>query len=118
MNRIRLYLVLVSTCFGLALSENPLAADIAAGRVTSTRCAVCHGSYGEGVGIPESCIACIDSDTFKKHLHDFKDGKRRNYMMQKFVADLSDEDIENLAAYYASKAELISNESKSSRQIK
>lgn len=37
-----------------------------------------------------------------KSLNDFKSGARKNEMMDLMVANLTDADIENLAAYYES----------------
>jgi len=87
-------------------------ADIEAGRVVSTQCAICHGSDGEGIGVPKSCISCLDPKTFAKHIRDFQNGKRRNYMMEIIAKKLSDKDIKNLAAYYSTiheKAEKLSS---------
>jgi cytochrome c553 len=38
-----------------------------------------------------------------KQLHEFKSGKRKNAIMQGMAAALSDDDIRNVAAFYASK---------------
>ena len=103
MNKRRLYLSLISMSFILLISSGVYAADVEAGRVSATQCAVCHGAEGEGNGIPESKIAGMDIETFKKHLFDFKSGSRKNFMMERFAKRLSDQDIENLAAYFAPK---------------
>jgi len=41
-------------------------------------------------------------DYLVKSLHDYKSGARRNEMMTVMAGELSDDDIANLAAYYAS----------------
>ena len=87
----------------LLVSGEANAVDVEAGRVLATRCAVCHGVDGEGVGIPKSRIAGKEVHEFIELINDFKTGERRNYMMEKFTKNLSEEDIENLAAFYASK---------------
>lgn len=84
-------------------SSDAKAADVEAGRVISTRCAVCHGQDGEGNGVPKSKLAGMDVERFKKCVNEYKNGVRRNVMMERFTRDLNDQDIENLAAYYASK---------------
>lgn len=94
---------LISLGILLPLSSGAFAADIKAGKVTATRCAVCHGINGEGNGVPKSKISGMGVERFKKHIDDFKSGARRNYMMEKFVKKLSPQDIENLAAYFATK---------------
>ena len=84
-------------------SNGVKAADIEAGRIKSTQCAICHGDEGKGNGAPKSCIAGMDKEEFIKHLQDFKKGIRKNVWMERFARKLSDKDIENLAAYYATK---------------
>jgi cytochrome c553 len=79
------------------------AADIHAGKVKSTQCAICHGEDGEGNGAPKSKISGMDIDRFIKLVNDYKSGACKNVMMERFTKKLSDEDIENLAAYYATK---------------
>jgi cytochrome c553 len=85
------------------ISNNAHTADIEAGRIKATQCAICHGIDGEGNGIPQAKISGMDVETFKQHIHDFQSGARKNVMMQRFVEKLSEQDIENLAAYFASK---------------
>lgn len=103
MNKTRVHFSLISMSLLLLTSYGAYAADVIAGKVAATQCAICHGVYGEGNGIPGSNIAGMDADKFKKHLRDFKSGTRKNVMMERFVKRLSDQDIENLAAYYAPK---------------
>ncbi|MEJ2179953.1 MAG: c-type cytochrome, partial [Gammaproteobacteria bacterium] len=87
----------------LLISEGTYAIDVEAGRVVSTRCAVCHGIDGEGHGIPKSKISGMDVDEFIRLINLYKSSVRRNYMMESYTKDLSKEDIENLSAYYATK---------------
>ena len=101
MNKAELVFGIISIALCLLISSATYAADVEAGRVVSTQCAICHGPSGEGNGLPKSCIACIDADTFIKYIHEFQTGSRKNYMMEMFAKRLSEEDIENLAAYYA-----------------
>ena len=103
MNKTRLYIILVSMSFLLPISSGAIAADVDAGRVAATQCAICHGLEGEGNGAPKSKISGMDVDIFKKRLNDYKCGERKNVMMEKFTKTLTDQDIENLAAYYATK---------------
>ena len=103
MNKIRVHFSIISMSLLLLTSSGAFAADASAGRVAATQCAMCHGVNGEGNGIPGSSIAGMDADLFIKHLRDFKSGTRRNVMMERFANRLSDQDIENLAAYFAPK---------------
>lgn len=101
MNTLSFFFISISISLFLLISNGALAADIEAGRVAATQCAMCHGADGNGNGIPGSAIAGMKAEVFKKHLLEFKNGTRRNYMMEMFVDRLSDEDFDNLAAYYA-----------------
>ena len=103
MNKTRAHFGLICMSLLLLASSRAYAADVSAGEVTATQCAICHGVNGEGNGIPGSSIAGMDADTFKKHLHDFKSGTRKNVMMERFAKRLSEQDIENLAAFFASR---------------
>lgn len=103
MHKTRLSLSLIATILLLLISSAVCAADIKAGKREATQCLICHGDNGEGNGAPKSKIAGMDVDTFTKHLHDFKSGTRKNMMMERFAKRLTDRDIENLAAYFATK---------------
>ncbi|MFQ5773648.1 MAG: c-type cytochrome [Kiloniellaceae bacterium] len=66
-----------------------------------TKCAGCHGADGLGVGnFPP--LAGKEAEYLAKQLHDFKTGARRNPIMNTIAKPLSDREIADLAAYYAS----------------
>ena len=67
----------------------------------SARCAGCHGADGLGVGTFPA-LAGKDADYLAKALHDYKSGARANPMMSTIAKSLSDQDIADLAAHYAS----------------
>jgi cytochrome c553 len=67
----------------------------------SARCAGCHGADGLGVGTFPA-LAGKDADYLAKSLQDFKSGARVNPMMNTIAKSLSDQDIADLAAHYAS----------------
>ena len=78
--------------------------DIAQGKAKSAICAACHGQDGNGVeGLPlQPRLAGQHEEYTTKQIHDFKSKKRENAMMAPMVVALSDEDVSNIAAYYAS----------------
>lgn len=79
------------------------AADIEAGKAKSVVCQACHGPDGNGIGDPQyPNIAGQYADYLAKALHDYKSGARKNAIMAGFATTLTDADIENLAAYFAS----------------
>ena len=77
------------------------AGDAQAGKAKAGACAGCHGANGEGKK-PYPAIAGKSESDLVQALQDYKSGKRANPMMKSFAAPLSDQDMANLAAYYAS----------------
>jgi cytochrome c553 len=66
-------------------------------------CAACHGAEGNKPTAPENPIlAGQHQDYLVKALKDYKAGKRSNAIMKGFAATLSSQDIEDLAAWFAS----------------
>jgi len=75
--------------------------DAQAGKNKAASCAGCHGANGEGNG-PNPPLAGIKEAALVQAMTDYKSGKRPNPVMKNFAAPLSDQDVANLAAYYAS----------------
>ena len=66
-------------------------------------CAACHGPEGNKPNAPENPIlAGQHQDYLAKALKDYKSGKRNNAIMKGFAASLSNQDIADLAAWFAS----------------
>ncbi|MEE4246762.1 MAG: cytochrome c [Kangiellaceae bacterium] len=87
---------------GLTLSVNVDSADIAAGKAKSVMCAACHGKAGISMIPVYPNLAGQKAQYTALQLKAFRDGLRKNMQMSSLAKSLSDEDIENLAAYYAS----------------
>jgi cytochrome c553 len=83
--------------FGIAQAGG----DVAAGKAKAGACAGCHGASGEG-NKPNPPLAGLPEAKFVQAMKDYKSGKRANPVMKSFAGPLSDQDFENLAAYYAS----------------
>jgi cytochrome c553 len=77
------------------------AGDAQAGKAKAGPCAGCHGANGEGKA-PNPALAGKAEDAIVQALQDYKSGKRSNPIMKTFASPLSDQDMANLAAYYAS----------------
>ncbi|MFQ5467118.1 MAG: c-type cytochrome [Kiloniellaceae bacterium] len=75
--------------------------DVGKGKTLSKKCAACHGKDGKGVRSNPSVVG-ISTDEFIKFLHEYKSGAKKHKMMNRMAKKLSDDDIENLAAYYSS----------------
>ncbi len=78
------------------------AADIEAGKSKSAVCAACHGADGNSSNAAWPSLAGQHANYTYKQLKDFKEGRRNNASMTGMVALLNDDDMKNLAAYYAS----------------
>jgi cytochrome c553 len=77
------------------------AGDAAAGKDKAAACAMCHGPDGQGTQMAPK-LAGEDPGKFVQALNDYKSGKKDNAMMKAQAGSLSDADMANLAAYYAS----------------
>jgi len=78
------------------------AGDAAAGKSKSAVCAACHGADGNSANAMWPKLAGQHATYLVKQLKDFKSGARKDPMMAPMAKPLSDQDMENLAAYYAS----------------
>jgi cytochrome c553 len=76
--------------------------DAAAGKSKTEACAGCHGAAGISVGLPGPTLAGQGEGYLLAALQEYKAGKRKNPIMTAMVANASDADIANIAAYYAS----------------
>jgi cytochrome c553 len=78
------------------------AADLAAGKQKAEICAGCHGENGisQMENIPS--LAGQPDQYVQWQLVYFRAGTRKNDQMQPIVAELSNDDIRNLGAYFAS----------------
>ena len=78
------------------------AGDAAAGKSKTGMCAACHGAAGISAVPMYPNLAGQKEAYIAKQLKDFKSGKRKDPVMAPMAMGLSDEDIVNVAAYYAS----------------
>lgn len=75
--------------------------DVQAGKARAAGCAGCHGANGEGKA-PNPALTGMPESKFIQAIKDYKSGKRPNPLMKTFAGQLNDQDVANLAAYYAS----------------
>ncbi len=87
---------------GMMAVTSVQAADIAAGQAKAATCAGCHGADGNSVNVIWPRLAGQHASYLEKQLRDFKSGKRKDATMTAMVAPLNDDDIKNIAAYFAS----------------
>ena len=86
----------------LAVTNIANAADISAGKAKAAMCAGCHGADGNSISPEWPNLAGQSANYLTKQIKDFRDGNRTNAQMAPMVAALSDQDAENIGAYYAS----------------
>ena len=88
----------------LALAVPPVAAaDRQAGRQSAAGvCQACHGMDGLSKNPEAPNIAGQIENYLAKALSEYRDGRRQNESMNIVAKELSDADIANLAAFYAS----------------
>lgn len=97
-----LLLMLSATITAMFASAALAQGDAAAGEAKSALCATCHGPDGNSQLAINPKIAGQNARYLIKQLQDFKSGARSGPIMAAMVISLSDEDIEDLAAWYAS----------------
>lgn len=97
-------LTLLSFGIALVLASTPLLAsgDVANGKTKAAACFACHGADGNAVDPQYPRLAGQYNEYIQQALHEYKDGRRNNPIMKGFTATLSDQDIEDIAAYYSS----------------
>lgn len=90
---------------GLYLNAPALAeGTVEAGQAKSTTCVACHGVDGNSVNPVWPTIAGQHGEYIVKQLKAFKSGARQDPLMTPMATPLSEQDMEDLAAYFESKA--------------
>ncbi len=77
-------------------------ADIPAGKAAAVQCQACHGKDGIGITPQTPNLAGQKELYLSNQLVAYRSGTRKNSIMSPLAQPLSDEDIANLAAYFAS----------------
>lgn len=76
--------------------------DAAAGANKVAICATCHGNGGNSMISQNPSLAGQNANYIIKQLQDYQSGNRQNAIMAPMAANLSEQDIADIAAYYAS----------------
>jgi cytochrome c553 len=107
--RISRVLATAALCAGVALALDASAAgDAASGQKKNFQCQGCHGipdwktAFPEVYRVPK--IAGQHPQYIVAALKAYKKGERDHQTMRAIAADLSDQDMEDLAAYYGATA--------------
>lgn len=92
----------IALFIALAFAAVPaVAGNAEAGKQKSAPCAACHGADGNSTVPDFPRIAGQQPDYLEKVLKDYKSGARKNAIMAPQAANLSDQDIADLAAYFS-----------------
>jgi cytochrome c553 len=83
-------------------TQAELVGDPIAGRKTAAACAACHGADGNASDPNTPGLAGEDPEYLVTATKAYRNGMRNYLMMKHPVESLSDQDIEDLAAFYAS----------------
>lgn len=95
-------LIVVATGWFAAAGSAQAAGDAAAGKTKAiATCKSCHGEKGEGVAKNPKLTGKTEADMVQS-MKDYKSGAKPNPIMKALMAKMSDQEIENVAAYYAS----------------
>jgi cytochrome c553 len=92
---------MVAWFFGLGPAS---AADVAVGKAAAEGCAGCHGADGISQTAETPSLAGEPDDFIQWQLVYFRQGVRKNEVMEPIAQALTNEEIRNLGAYYASLA--------------
>lgn len=76
--------------------------NAAAGQKKATVCFACHGANGNSTDPQYPRLAGQYSGYIVQALEEYKDGQRKNPIMQGFASQLTDQDREDIAAYFHS----------------
>jgi YVTN family beta-propeller protein len=89
---------------GIALSADTALAkgDPAVGKSSSTVCQTCHGVAGKSPTDQWPNLAGQGQAYLVKQLKSFRDGTRKDPLMSPVAKGLSDDDLDNLTAYFSS----------------
>ncbi len=80
-----------------AIQGDPRAAETIVNQV----CAACHAVDGNSSAAANPRLAGLNAEYIYKQLGEFKSGARKNAIMSGMVANLSEQDMKNLALYFS-----------------
>jgi cytochrome c553 len=97
-------LTLLSFGAVLAFASTQLlaAGSIENGKQKAATCFACHGADGNSIDPQYPRLAGQYNMYLQQALNEYKNGQRDNAIMKGFVAQLSDQDIQDVAAYFSS----------------
>jgi cytochrome c553 len=101
MNKIFVSLLLTLGLCGTAQAADAVVGDAAAGQAKTAVCGACHGPDGNSLAPNFPKLAGQGQRYLLKQLHEIKDGKRVVLEMTGLLTNLNEQDLADIAAYYA-----------------
>jgi len=102
----------------LAAAQGSIAAgDATAGEAKTAMCAACHGKDGNSAAPNFPKLANLGEKYLVKQMQDIKSGERNVLEMTGMLAGMSDQDLENIAAYFTSQSMQLSGAKKIDIQL-
>lgn len=86
----------------LVSAVGPVQADAAAGKIKARACAVCHGALGLSTAPDTPSLAGQPERYLVDQLKAYRSGKRHHEVMSVMARPLTDADIDDLSAWFAS----------------
>ena len=102
MNTLQVSLLLIFGISGAAQAADALVGDPAAGQAKTAVCGACHAPDGNSLAPNFPKLAGQGQRYLLKQLHEIKDGKRVVLEMTGLLNNLNDQDLADMAAYFAS----------------
>lgn len=99
MNSFKYAVTAIALC---AVGAPATAQDVENGRMLARQCSVCHGKTGVSNDPEVPMLAGQHAFYIEKSLKDYQSGAREDRRMTLIAKPLSDTDIEDLAAWFAS----------------
>lgn len=106
-----IFVSLFAAALALGFGTASASGNVAAGKKKAVACEACHGKDGNGIAPNFPALAGQYQDYLVEVLHEYQSGRegsavsthhRTNAIMNGMAAPLSDQDIEDLAAYFSS----------------
>ncbi len=102
----RMHALIALAALALGGQVQAATGNAATGKNKAEPCKACHGEAGISASPEFPKIAGQHADYLATALRHYKAGKRKNAIMAGQVANLSEKDMVDLAAYYASQSGL------------
>ena len=99
------WLVSVSIAFAFTVTGVQASGDASSGQTKSATCVACHGPDGNSPNPIWPKLAGQHPEYILKQLGEFKAGVRKNDLMSPMAAPLSEQDMQDLAAYFSSQTQ-------------